>query len=219
MKTKIKIAIADDHKMFRETLGEKLDEEEDITLVGSFGSGAELLAFLADKKADIVLLDIDMPEMDGHEVLNRMIERNPTQKTIIISFHEDSYYINKFMKLGASGYISKVKGYDEILDSIYTVYEKGIHISKEVSDSIVQSYLQENNPQINAKKVKFSDREIEVIKLVCQDKTAKEIAEALFIEAKTVEGHKLRIREKLGVKSSIGIVVYAMETGLYDPEN
>lgn len=214
---KIKLAIADDHKMLRETLCDKLDKEKDIAISGSFGDGPALLDFIKHEPVDVILLDIDMPKMDSHELLLEILAFYPAQKVIMISFHNDAFHINKFMKAGASAYLKKVNGYIEILETIRAVHERGVFITPDIKDALVSCYLQDNKVSNKVKKLNFSDRELEIIKLVCEDKTAKEIGTNLFIESKTVEGHKSRIREKLGVKSSIGIVVYAVATGIYSP--
>jgi DNA-binding NarL/FixJ family response regulator len=219
MKAKINLAIADDHKMFRETICDKLNHEKDVSVLGSFGDGVSLLAFLKQQSVDIILLDIDMPTMDGYEVLLKILDSNPDQKIIIISFHVDSFHINKFMKSGACAFITKMNSYSDILDAIHSVYENGVFITPDIKDALVNSYLQESRNSHQIKKMRFSERELEIIKLICEDKTAKEIGADLFIEPKTVEGHKSRIREKMGAKSSIGIVVFAIAAGIYAPQS
>lgn len=218
MKTNIKIVFVDDHTMFRETIVEKLNQEKLISVVGSFGEAESMIQFIRKNKVDIILLDIDLPEMDGYTAMKKVHEINPDLKVIIISFHTESNYISKFMTEGACSFIPKVLDFEEILDAIFCVYENGKYINETIKNAIVNSAISQNSLKRLKLKPDFTKREIEIITLICQSKNAKEIAQKLCVVTKTIEGHKSRIMDKMNVKSSIGIVRYAILNRLIDEE-
>ncbi len=216
MKSNIKIVFVDDHTMFRETIVERLNREDFISVVGSFGDAESMIKYVGKHKVDIVLLDIDLPGMDGYTAMKKVHETDPNVKVVMISFHTESSYISKFMTEVACSYIPKVLDFDEILDAIFCVYENGKHVNEMVKNAIVNSALSQNSAKKSNLKPIFSKREIEVISLICKSHNAKEIADKLCVVPKTIEGHKSRIMEKMNVKSSTGIVRYALLNKLVD---
>lgn len=213
-----KLVLVDDHQMFREILGEKLNNEKHFKVIHSLGSAGELWQIFPEinKKEEfpLFILDIDLPDQNGFDILKRIMEINSNHRVIILSYHDELPFKSKFIKEGARSYIAKSKSYDEILDALYSVSEKGYYYSDDVNHALMDSYLQKHRIQFPYPETAFSDREIAIIKLICAEKTAKEIATELFIEIKTVESHKSRIMQKLDVKSSIGIVLYAIQSGI-----
>lgn len=218
MKTNIKIVFVDDHKMFRDTIVEKLNQEKLISVVGSFGDAESMIKFISKNNVDLILLDIDLPEMDGYTAMKKVHEINPDLKIIIISFHIEPNYISKFMTEGASSFIPKVLDFDEILDAIFCVYENGRYINEMIKNAIVNNAISQKSTKSLKLKQEFTNREIEIITLICKSKNAKEIADKLCVVPKTIEGHKSRIMEKMNVKSSVGIVRYALLNKLIDED-
>jgi DNA-binding NarL/FixJ family response regulator len=213
-----KLVLVDDHQMFRDILGEKLNNEKHFKVIKSLGSAQELWSVFPEinvkEEFPLILLDIDLPDQNGYDILKRIMEINPNHRVIILSYHDELPFKSKFIKEGARSYIAKSKSYEEILDALYSVSEKGYYYTDDVNQALMDSYLQKHRIHFHYPEASFSDREIEIIKLICSEKTAKEIASILFIEAKTVESHKARIMQKLDVKSSIGIVLYAIQSGI-----
>lgn len=213
-----KLVLVDDHQMFREILGEKLNNEKHFKVIKSLGSAAELWNVLPEISAKdefpLIMLDIDLPDQNGFDILKRLMEINPNHRVLILSYHDELPFKSKFIKEGARAYIAKSKSYEEILDALYSVSEKGYYYSDDVNHALMDSYLHKHRIQFKYPNVTFSEREIAIIKLICAEKTAKEIAKELFLEPKTIESHRTRILQKLEVKSSIGIVLYAIQSGL-----
>lgn len=213
-----KLVLVDDHQMFREILGEKLNNEKHFKVSRSLGSAEEFWKVFPEfnSKDDypLIMLDIDLPDSNGYDILKRIMEINPNHRVIILSYHDELPFKSKFIKEGARAYIAKSKSYEEILDALYSVSEKGYYYSDDVNHALMDSYLHKHRIQFKYPNVSFSEREIAIIKMICAEKTAKEIAQELFLEPKTVESHKSRILQKLEVKSSIGIVLYAIQAGL-----
>lgn len=218
MNNQITLAYADDHKMIRAALCELLGSEPEFDVIGDFDNGAELIEFLEKQAVDIILLDIDMPVKDGFETMNDILEENPEQKIVIVSMHMDDAFIAKFMNNGARAFIPKSYTIDQFKETILAVYENGIYLDDRVSHVVVNNIIQSKKFRLFFSENKLSKREIEIIKLICEENTAKEIGQKLCIEQKTVEGHKARIIKKLNVKSAVGIVVYAIEKGIYTPK-
>lgn len=213
-----KLVLVDDHQMFREILGEKLNNEKHFKVIKSLGSAAELWNVFPEISAKdefpLIMLDIDLPDQNGFDILKRLMEINPNHRVLILSYHDELPFKSKFIKEGARAYIAKSKSYEEILDALYSVSEKGYYYSDDVNHALMDSYLHKHRIQFKYPNVTFSEREIAIIKLICAEKTAKEIAKELFLEPKTIESHRTRILQKLEVKSSIGIVLYAIQAGL-----
>jgi DNA-binding NarL/FixJ family response regulator len=217
MKRAITLAYADDHKMMRMALCEMLNKEPEFEILGSFDNGLEMVDFVSNQEVDILLLDIEMPVMDGYQAMKRIFELNPDQKIIIVSMHMDEVFIAQFMNNGARAFIPKSYSLEQIKSAILSVDEIGIYIDERISHVMVSNIVQTKKFKIHFDDNQLSKRELQIIKLICQEKTTREIGEELCIDTKTVEGHRSRIFKKLNAKSVIGVVVYAIEKGIYRP--
>jgi len=203
----IQIIITDDHPSLREGIGTLLKQESDIEVIGFAENGADLLALLEIKKPDLVLVDINMPVMNGIEATKEIKIKYPEIKVIVFSQYDEKRFVKRVLKEGANGYILKSATSNEMARAIRMVMNGGTYLSEEL-------------PNVFAEKTKrkpdylFADltsREIEILKLICDEKTTEEIASILFISHNTVESHRSNILLKVGVKNTAGLVKWAIE--------
>lgn len=208
------IIIADDHNMFLEGLISLLRNVPDISVTAKATNGKELIDLLDDNEADIVLLDISMPEMDGVEVTKIIKKKYPELKIIILTTHSNSHIIAKLNRLGVDGYLLKNAEKDELLYAIKKVNSGENYFSKEVAE--IQKDFESNLKKSLSSTTELSNREKEILILIAKQFTAAEIAEKTFISLNTVNTHKRNLLSKLNVKNTAGLVKYAIELGLLD---
>jgi DNA-binding NarL/FixJ family response regulator len=209
---KITIAIVDDHQLFREGIHSLLTNNGDYQVVISANNGLEFFEALSSTDPpEVVLLDLTMPEMDGFEVLDRLRKEYPSIRSIALSMHDDGNYIVKCIKNGASGYLLKNTDEDEMLKAIRTVYRGGKYFNRDVADIMIhQMSSKESDTQ------KLSPKETEVLNLIAQGLTTKEIAQKLFISTRTVETHRVNIMKKLNARNTAETIKIAAQQGLID---
>ena len=204
----IQVAIADDHTMFREGLVSLLSSDDKISIVGQANNGKELLELLGVVSADVVILDIEMPEMDGFEVL-RQLKRMPVDvKTLVLTMHSSPQFIKNIFMAGAHGYLPKDSGKTKLLEAIETLYRTGRYHSPETMNIVMDLLKEDTLPTA------ISPREKEVIQLIADGNTTHEIAEKLYLSKYTVESHRKNILLKLDLKNSAALVKYAIHKGL-----
>ncbi|MGQ0737584.1 MAG: response regulator [Bacteroidota bacterium] len=215
--SRIKIAIADDYKIFREGLKVGLSSDESLQVVLEADNGEDLLKALETETPDVILMDLKMPIMDGMEATKEVRKRYPTVKVLVVSMYEDDKFIIHLMENGANGYLLKNTEPDEIRRSIYAVHENGYYFNDLVNKALLKKLVLKNNlkPSFN-QNVELTEREQEVLKLICEEKTAGEIAKEIFLSPRSVEGIRQRLIEKVGVRNSAGLVMFAVKNGLVD---
>jgi len=212
----INLAIADDHKIFRNGLKATLEDCPDFKLLIEASNGKELIGLLADHKPDVILMDIKMPEMDGMQTTTYIHQHFKDIKILALSMHNEDKYIVDMMKAGASGYLLKNAEPEEIIDAIATVHNKGFYFNEHLSVTLIKqlvgpgSYADGTGQQT----VDLNDREIEVLRLVCQEYSNQEIADKIFLSVRTVEGYRARLFEKTGSKNLVGLVIFAIKRGI-----
>jgi len=213
----IKIAIADDHKLFREGLRFLMDQMDDLEVVFEASNGKELLEQMENHEPDVLLLDLDMPEVDGLEALKQLRPKFPNLGIIILTMHSDSKMVAYLMELGANSYLLKDTSPEEFRKAISSVIQEGFYFNKMVSQAMLTGLKGQSKkkPTLNDTET-LTTREIEVLELICQEYTAKEIAEKIFISHRTVEGHRKNLIEKLGVKNTAGLIVKAIKEGIIE---
>lgn len=208
---KIKIILVDDHQMFRDGVKAVLSDEEDIDIVGEVGNGKDLYKLLESITPDLIITDISMPDISGIEVAKYLSDNYTDIKILILSMHSNEEFITKALNVGANGYLPKDTAMSELLEAIHTIYKGENYFNKEISDTILKSLRNKTN-ESNAKSL--TNREKEIIELVVDGLTNKEIADKLFISIRTVDSHKNNIMQKLNLKSSIELVKYAIKNNL-----
>ncbi|HYE54871.1 MAG TPA: response regulator transcription factor [Chitinophagaceae bacterium] len=211
MNYNIRLVIADDHEIFRDGLALMLSKQQDIILAGQAANGKELLELVATTQPDVVMTDVKMPGMDGIEATKLLLQQNSDLKIIALSMFDEENLIVDMLEAGAKGYLLKNADKQEILDAVNQVYEDKTyycrHTSAKLASLIVKSKF---NPHKKAEPVSFSDREKEIVKMICQQCTTQEIGERLFLSKRTVEGYRTRILEKMNVKNTAGVVIFAL---------
>ena len=213
--SKIKIAIADDYKIYRDGLKVNLNADENLDVIQEADNGEDLLNGLAIAQPDVILMDLKMPIMDGMEATKEVRKRFNSIKVLVITMYEDDKFIIHLMENGANGYLLKNADSDEIIKSIYSVYETGYYFNDLVNKALLKKLILKGNvkPSFN-QNIEFTERELEVLKLICEEKTAAEIGKELFISARTVEGHRTKLIEKVGVRNTAGLVMFALKNGI-----
>ncbi|MFI5160209.1 MAG: response regulator [Sphingobacteriales bacterium] len=211
----INLAIADDHKIFRNGLKATLEDYPDFNLLIEASNGKELIGQLADNEPDVILMDIKMPEMDGMQTTTHIHQHFKNVKVLALSMHNEDKYIVDMMKAGASGYLLKNAEPEEIVEAILTVHNKGFYFNEHLSVTLIKQLVgpgqADNSSQQN---IELNDREIEVLKLVCQECSNQEIADKIFLSVRTVEGYRARLFEKTGSKNLVGLVIFAIKRGI-----
>ena len=211
MNYNIRLVIADDHEIFRDGLALMLSKQQDVELIGQAANGKDLVDLVARAQPDIVMTDIKMPGMDGIEATKLLLQRYPDLKIIALSMFDEENLIVDMLEAGAKGYLLKNADKQEILDAINNVYEDKTyycrHTSARLASLIVKSKF---NPYKKVEPVSFNDREKEIIRMICQQCTTQEIGERLFLSKRTVEGYRTRILEKMNVKNTAGVVIFAL---------
>lgn len=211
----IKLIIADDHEIFRDGFKLMLSKFPEIILVGEAGNGRELMELAEQLNPDVILTDIKMPVMDGIEATKKIAELYPDKGIIGLSMYDDDELIIEMLEAGAKGYLIKNAGKDQIIEAIKTVYNDEPYYCKTTSHKLTQMIAKSRfNPYKKTAKAEFSEREKEIIDYICHELTNKEIGDKLFISVRTVEGHRLKILEKMNVKNTVGLVVYAIKNGI-----
>jgi len=207
----IRIALADDHKMFAKGIASLLEDDDDLKIEGIFSNGLALMEFLESHEVDVVLTDMNMPLLDGAGVIEAVKRLNPDLKVIVLSMYDDEAIFNKCQKLGANAYILKNADSDELIYTIKEVHE-GSHImnfqkvlSQNIDDGYTDYYKQ---------KFKLSKRELQLVRMIKRGMTNREVAEELHLSIHTVEAHRKKVHAKLGVSSIAELVKKAFEIGI-----
>lgn len=212
----ISVLVADDHGVVREGLRSLLEGELDILVSGEAGDGVETLEQLQKQEPDVVILDITMPRLGGLQTLERIRAEHPRVKTILLSMHAEAALIQSAVSLGADGYLLKTARSSELVDAIRAVLAGDSYFSPPVARTIIEA-LREPGRLADDPFSLLSKREREVLGMIADGLSAKEIATRLGISAKTVEAHRTSLMRKLGVKKATELVRYAVRRGLIDP--
>ena len=209
---KIKILIADDHQLFRDGIENLLSNSDAIQIIGQAATGKETLKLVKDLLPDIVLLDIGMPEMNGIQAAEKISKDFPDVRIIALSMYADKMNVKKMLESGAMAYLFKDCTYSQLIEAIQLVHSGKRFLSSTISDLLINDYLGVEDEK--NKESDLSDREYEVLKLIAEGCTTREIAEKLFVSVKTIGTHKQNILEKLDLKTNADIIKYSLKNGL-----
>ena len=217
---KIDLVITDDHKLFRKGLSSLLSDFEFIGNIYEASNGIELLELLqtVDSKPDIILLDLQMPEMDGITANNELKRIFPDIKVIILTMEDDAQFILYMIKQGVNGYLMKDADPDELAAAIKSVIEKDFYFSDNISQLIYRNLNNKKKKSSGLFIQKFTPREIQTLELICKEYTAAEIAEEMNLSVRTIEGYRSNLLDKSGAKNIAGLVVYALTNDLLNLE-
>ncbi|RUT78332.1 response regulator transcription factor [Ancylomarina longa] len=210
-----KVIIVDDHKMFRSGLRFLLNNVPDIKVIGEAANGSEFLQMAEKEPIDIALMDINMPEMNGIEATKIAMEKFPDLKVIVLSMHGEEVYYDQMLDAGVKGFLLKNSGADELIQALEAVMAGKSYFSQELLVNILD---QKRQQKLNTNAVKLSNRELEVLKLICDGYSNAEIAEALFISQRTVDRHRSNLLSKTACKNSTSLVMYAVKNRIVEIE-
>jgi len=213
----IRVFITDDHEMYLEGLSLLLQKQSTLEVIGTSTSAARLLKSLPDLSPDdVLLLDVNLPDMEEEDLVRQIRALRPKQKIIYLTLIRGTRYVHKLLKYQVQGYILKNASVDELLNAINTVGNGGTYFSKEIdilSNSDFRNTLTVEDKQVTEI---LSKREVEVLKLVCKEFSNVEIAQKLFLSISTVETHRKNLIAKLGVQNTVGLVKFAIRNNLID---
>ncbi len=209
----IRVLLVDDHRILREGLRSLLERQPDIQVVGEAGDGLEALRKVASLKPDVVVMDIAMPGMDGLEATAHIKKEHPQVRVLVLTQYDEEQFITPLLRAGASGYVLKQAGRREVLQAIRQVAKEGVFLPPQAARQVLKAMQEpQEEPEPH-----LTPRETEVLRLVAQGKTNREIAALLGISPKTVSVHRSNLMAKLGLHSSVDLVRYAIRKGLSTP--
>ncbi len=213
----IRLLIADDHQMLLDGIRALLRDTEDILVVGEASNGADVISFVEKQTVDVILMDINMPVMNGIETTAYIVKHFPVIRVIALTMHSERSFITRILKAGAAGYVLKNTGKQELLSAIHKVASGETYFSNEVASVMMEQYM----PQSSSRRIgsepsihELTKREVEILRLIAQEMTNNEIAERLFISTYTVETHRKNLIRKIGVKNTAGLVKFALQQGI-----
>ncbi len=209
--SKIKVLLVDDHAIMRDGIKSLLGVHDDIEIIGEASEGKEAVDKAREQVPDVVVMDIAMPGMDGLEAMRRIIKKNPRIKVVVLTQHDNKEYILSAMKAGASGYVPKRALGSELVSAIRAVYGGESYLYPSAAAAVIEGYRDtaQSEPYDT-----LTAREREILKLIAEGHTSKEIADMLFISLKTVVGHRTKIMEKLDLHNRTELVRYSIRKGL-----
>jgi len=214
----INLLLVDDHKIIRDGIKALLNDIEGIKIIGECNNGVEVLDSMSKKEVNVILMDVNMPKLNGIEATKTVIEKYPKTSILALTMHNEETYISKMLNAGASGYVLKNTNKEELINAINRVNDGENYFNTEVTDIMMSKFLK--NPKIkrvlksNVSIEDLTPREIEVLKLITEELTNSEAAERLEISPRTIDTHRRNLIQKLGVKNSVGLVKFALQNGL-----
>lgn len=212
---KIKLLITDDHAVFRTGVKTTLSHFRDIEVIGEAENGVQLLKLLRFLQPDVILLDIQMPLMDGITTLPEVKKILPNAKVIMLTMNDDIEMISKLMEIGANSYLTKNSDSETIYEAIKTVYAKEFFFNDYTNKAMLSGLRSRRAAEQHVPdEVELSNKELQVLKLMCDEKSTKEIADIVDISPRTVEAIRDRLKMKTGAKSTAGLILYAVKHGI-----
>lgn len=215
----IKVAIADDHALFRAGVKTALSSRKDIQMIAEAENGMQLLNLLKHIKPDVILLDIQMPIMDGLTTLPEIKKLYPDIKVIMLSMHNDHSVITRMMEIGANSYLTKDSDSEMIYQAIRTCYEQEFYFNDLTNKALLNGLRMKRPVEQEVPDVALSEKEVTILKLMCEEKSTREIAVAVDLSPRTVEAIRDKLKTKTGAKSLAGLIMYAVKAGIVEQAN
>jgi DNA-binding NarL/FixJ family response regulator len=212
----IKVAIADDHALFRTGVKTSLSGHKDIQMIAEAENGMQLLNLLKHIKPDVILLDIHMPIMDGYTALPEIKKLYPDMKVIMLSMNNDPSIITRMMEIGANSYLTKESDSETIYHAIRTCFEQEFFFNDLTNKALLNGLRMKKPAEASMPEVNLNDKEATILKLMCEEKSTKEIADIVDLSPRTVEAIRDKLKTKTGVKSMAGLVMYAVKAGIVE---
>ena len=213
----IKIAIADDHKIFRDGIKMALKDRDYIKIEWEAEDGKDLMHKLKIKQPDVILMDIRMPELDGINAIGLMRKKYEDIKIIVLTMYDDQELITKMMEMGANAYLTKTTDPDEIYTAIIACMNENFYFNELVNKAVLLKLQHKKTTrQFYPTPIKLSEKELKILKCIAEDKTTEEISAEVYLSPRTIETIRQRMKEKVGAKTIAGLVMYAMRNRLLD---
>jgi DNA-binding NarL/FixJ family response regulator len=217
---KIKIAIVEDQRLFRDGLQAMLKEDEELEVIGVADNGKQFLDMVEGGLVpNVALVDLNMPEMNGFELAGVLQKQYPEMRTIVLTVHNQERFISKMIEAGVAGYLVKNCDIQEVALAIKTAHKTGFYFNDDTLRAM-RGGLRSKSVQVRSLSniaVDLTERETEVLKLICQEYTNAEIGEQLHVSARTIDGHRNNLLAKAGCRNTAGLVLFAVNNGFYDP--
>lgn len=214
----IKVAIADDHALFRAGVKTSLSNRKDIQMIAEAENGMQLLNLLKHMQPDVILLDIQMPIMDGLTTLPEIKKLHPHVKVIMLSMHNDHSVITRMMEIGANSYLTKDSDSEMIYQAIKTCYEQEFFFNDLTNKALLSGLRMKRPVEQEVPDVSLNDKEVTILKLMCEEKSTREIATAVDLSPRTVEAIRDKLKTKTGAKSLAGLIMYAVKAGIVEQD-
>lgn len=212
---KYKVYIADDHTLFRKAMVNLLRTFDRVQEVKDAENGKELLTLIKYEEPDVAIVDLQMPIMDGAETSEHIIKRNPNVKIIILTMHDSEKYILHMMEMGVHAFLLKNTEPDELEKAIYSVAEKDFYHNDLVATVLRKNVTEKKSGQRpQFRQAELTEREREILELICRELTIREIGQKLSLSENTVRNHRVNMMEKVGVNNTVGLVKFAYEAGI-----
>ncbi len=208
-----RILLADDHKILREGLRVLLESQNGLRIVGEADNGRAAVQLAVQLKPDVVIMDVGMPELNGIDATRQIVRQCPRTRVVALSMHSDGQFVTGMLKAGAAGYLLKDSAFEELHDAVQTVLQGKVYLSPSVTGTIVDGYIR-SQPVQSADIASLTPREREVLQLLAEGKTTKQIAQILQVSVKTVETYRRQIMEKLNTQSLAELTKFAIRVGL-----
>jgi DNA-binding NarL/FixJ family response regulator len=210
----VKILLADDHKITRQGLRSLLEKEPDMEVVAEAEEGRTAVRLVRELLPDVVVMDVSMPDLNGMEATHQIVTEHPNVKVIALSIHSDNLFVSEMLKSGASGYLLKDCAFEELASAIHVVVDGKTYLSPAVSGVVIDDYLHHLARTESPSSEVLTDREREVLQLIAEGKSTKQVALKLHISVKTVETHRRQIMSKLNIHTIAELTKYAIRQGL-----
>jgi DNA-binding NarL/FixJ family response regulator len=210
----IRILLADDHKIIREGLRSLLEKDPELEVIAEAGDGTTTVKLARKLKPEVVIMDITMPDLNGIEATRQIMAELLNVKVIALSMHSDRRFVVGMLKAGASGYLLKDCAFDELIHTVHTVVKNRTYLSPRITNIVVDDYLRHVSTTNSSVTSVLTAREREVLQLLAEGKTTKQIADHLYLSVKTIETHRRQIMVKLDIHSIAELTKYALREGL-----
>lgn len=210
----IRIVLCDDHQIIREGLRSLLEKQPDMSVVGEGTNGHDAIRLAHEKRPDVLVLDVAMPELNGMSATRRLSEDLPNLRILGLSMHSDRHFVTGMLSAGAAGYMLKDSAFAELTTAIRTIVAGGLYVSPRIAGNVLQEFCRRSRPARRVTKVELTEREQEILQLIAEGRSTKEIAGKLNVSIKTVETHRQHIMQKVDVHNVASLTKYAIREGL-----
>lgn len=210
----VKLIVADDHTLMREALCNKLDSKHDLEVIVQADDGRQAIELCQKHVPELIIMDVSMPDLNGVEATKRIHDNNPNIKIIALSMHSEQKFVTDMLKAGASGYLNKACRFEELLEAINVVISGEIYLDRSIGTKVIKDYLSSLSQKKDGNSEILTSREREVLQMVAEGKSSKEVAFKLGIEEHTIVKHRQNIMNKLDIRDVPGLTKYAIREGI-----